>query len=171
MTTLESLQIRFPHLFGNGGMSSAQFFRGWAPALVSVCEEIDTLLDGQRGRFQWKALGEAKGKPRLEYWLQGRVQYVEDVLDSDGRPSVSSLTVPGIEMIDQIDGIVREAQQRLSASCMVCGGEAKTSLYGGRYVTVCASHAADRLNGPTETGLSGLVRQTLEGAPPTGRSA
>lgn len=34
-------------------------------------------------------------------------------------------------MIDQIDDIVREAQQRLSASCMVCGGEAKTSLYDG----------------------------------------
>ena len=143
MDPVEQLKARFPYMF-MGETVSMEFYDGWLPTFVDVCEQIDQVLGENKREFRWVQVKEKFGSARFYFRLGSSMRVVIDVIDpqeKEGHALIKNATKPGDAVASHIDAIVDQAAARTKTICMLCGADAQTRPYNGYYWTLCAAHA------------------------------
>ena len=141
MTQVEQLKARFPYMF-QGEAISMEFYDGWLPIFMEVCEQIDEVLGEDKRGFYWRQVKEKFGSARFYYRLGKSKRLVVDLIDGQGGHAlIKKATKDGDSVADRIDAIVDQAEAKTCTTCMVCGAPAQTKPYDGYYMTVCEAHA------------------------------
>lgn len=122
---VESLMIRFPHMFSEP-MVSNDFFKGWFPDFVDLCFEIDALLGEYCRSF---------------YWCQLKEKFGSYTMRCAFRPQHGQLMPAALHLLHtEVRQRIGEAGQRMDNKCCVCGHAAKLGQHGA-WAVLCDYHS------------------------------
>lgn len=138
----DQLKQLFPYQFSDP-YASFEFYRGWMPLVAGLCIEIDALLGDQREQFHWRQMKEKFGSARLYYALDGKAILIGDIHLPAGPQILRIQPTEPSELFNQVDALVRAAEEASKHTCMVCGAVAETRSYAGYWQTLCDAHRPD----------------------------
>lgn len=150
MKTLDELKARFPYQFEgkNIGISVA---KGWFPAFVQLCVEIDFLLGDDKRNFHWTQVKEKFGSARY-YWAMDDRNSGANLCIIDGNGSTLSIlhqvqadTVnPPSQLSRQIAELIDKASGATSTACIACGAPGTLDSSQGYVLVLCKEHSDAR---------------------------
>jgi hypothetical protein len=140
---LRTFSYMFP-LAGEDGRRAYMFFRGWLPAFISTCTEIDALLGANKRGFRWTRVREKYGSPSLRYWMEGQVRTATHIHRPDAVQRVESKPLMNADPTAvAIHERVLQLEVQLRSLCIVCGASSEINQDQGPWASLCAEHRAE----------------------------
>jgi len=114
---------RFEYMF-NDPHARFDFYRGWMPMTVQVCEAIDAVLGNDKRDFRWAQIKEKFGEARFYYYVQSSSAHDVEIITTK-TPVGATVRVaanPADPVAREIANIVAKAQDESRSTCQVCVG-------------------------------------------------
>jgi hypothetical protein len=152
------LKKKFPYMFQTNRF---EFYRGWLPLAVLLCEEIDAVLGADKREFRWTQIKEKFGGARF-YYTMASPSAVEVEVGTEQHPlKVTVDRNPTDPVVRAIASLVAKATTAASTACQVCGAAAERRSYTGYLVTLCNNHQS---KGPEDQSWNDALVEAYIGA-------
>lgn len=146
----KQLRARFPYMFA-GKNIGFDLARGWFPAFVKLCEDIDALLGDDEHGFHWVQLKEKFGSARYYWEMAGNTARLHlSLVSEDGVLEVGPSDPKG-SLAARIQRLVNEATDATRSCCIVCGEPATLDQSQPYVLMLCAHHTMQRQQGELDS--------------------